>query len=226
MTIRRRRTSGSGPETGRGDTCEAPSHTRVADMTKDEAAVERLIEMGYLKYVPAPEIPDVRKELVKRLGRGNLNPGWGERGWRDRRIYLADHEELAEGHIGELPMEMKDVLEREGVRIESVEDLHRDDLGYKVIINGETYDIFDASIWEYSFGWGVAAKRALEIVNDLLSGAGSEERLYGIYGGNDGLVILLNSEIFDFLKSETVDVDPRWMPYSPEEMDEDGRVDR
>lgn len=186
--------------------------------------VDRLIEMGYLKYVPTSELPSIRQELIGTLKRGSLDSEWDENCVsRDRRSYPADNEDLAEGSLGEVVLLMKDVLQKEGVKLRSVEDDFQDD-SYDVVVNGERHLIYDADMLENSLIWGVAIKRLLEIVNGLLEHAGSKERLYGISGGNDGRAIFLTDEMYRFLQLPDLKIDPSWMPYPAKAIRDDGSI--
>ena len=53
----------------------------------------------------------------------------------------------------------------------------------------------------------------LQIVNGLLEEAGSAERLYGIYGGNDGRAFRLTPEMHAYLASLGDVLDQPWLPY-------------
>lgn len=182
-------------------------------MDNAENAVDRLIEMGYLKYVPTADVPSIRQELLDTLKRGYLDSEWDEEGvTRDRRGYPADSEDLAEGCLGEFLLLMKDVLQKEGVELYEIED-QPEDCHYEVVINGQKHLIYDEDMVENALIWAVATKRFLEIVNDLLKEAGSRERLYGISGGNDCRAILLTAEMYTFLHSPDLKIDPGWMPY-------------
>jgi hypothetical protein len=177
-----------------------------------EAALQRLIDMGYLKYVPGPEREAVRQQLLSSMKHGIIESDWGEDCVAsDRRGYPADNEELAEGRIGEFLLLMKDVLAQEGVRLESVEDEFQDE-HYDVLVNGERFRIYGRPDENC---WAVSLKRFLEIVNGLLQRAGSKERLFGIYGGNDGRAVLLTEEMHQYLHSLSW-IDRKWMPYKPQ----------
>jgi hypothetical protein len=187
-----------------------------------EQAVDRLIRLGYLKYVPTSEVQLIQHELIATLRRGYLDSEWDEECVsRDRRSYPADSEELAEGRLGEALLMMKDVLQREGVRLQTVADNPQDE-SYEVVVNGQPYPIYDADMLENALIWGVATKRFLEIVNGLLEGARSRERLYGVYGGNDGRAILLTEEMHKLLRSPDLKIDPGWMPYVSDVIRSDG----
>jgi hypothetical protein len=176
------------------------------------ATLKRLVDMGYLKYVPSPELEAVKQQLLSSMNYGIIESDWGTNCVAsDRRGYPADNEELAEGRIGESLHLMKEVLAQEGVRLESVED----DFGeyhYDILVNGERYKIYDRAGENV---WSVALKRFLEVVNEFLQRAGSKERLFGIYGGNDGRAILLTEEMHQYLGCLPW-IDRRWMPYTTE----------
>jgi hypothetical protein len=198
----------------------------VLNMDTAERATERLIELGYMKYVSPSDIPAIRDELIGTLRRGYLDSEWdAECVSRDRRGYPADSEELAEGRMGEFLLLMKDVLQTEGVRLQPVED-EIDDQHYDLLVNGERHPVYDIDILENGWIWGAATKRLLEIVNKLLKRAGSKERLYGIYSCNDARVILLTEEMYALLHNPALKIDARWMPYPPDVIRRDGNMER
>jgi hypothetical protein len=178
-----------------------------------EQVVERLIGMGYFKFLPDSEWAVAREELVASVSRGYLGTEWNEDCIsRERRTYPADSEELAEGGTGELILLMRDVLAQEGVLLHSVEDDVRDDR-YDVVIDRRAYPIYDSNILATWDSWTIATKRLLEIVNELLRTAGSDEQLYGCYGGNDGRAMLMTAMMYDLVRSSRLITDRCEMPY-------------
>lgn len=175
-------------------------------------AIEFLIGKDYLKYVPEFDREKVKLELLATADHGIVESDWGEHGIsHDRRIYPADHEELAEGKIGNYLMLMKDSLAQEGVSLESiVDDFHHDH--YDLVVNGERFKVYARPIKD---SWAISVKRFLEIVNELLHRVKSNERLFCIYGGNDGRVILLTKEMHQYLAALEW-IDKRWMPRDAE----------
>ena len=203
-----------------------PPPTSTYDRADAEAIVDRLVDMGFLKFVPDDQKAEVRQQLVKTAVEGYLDTEWDEDCVAaDLRGYPADNENLAEGDVGVTILLMKPVLEQEGVKLDSVEDefggsdAESEDEGYQVIINGEPHVIYDSEAVASTDIWSLALKRLLEIVNGLLEDAGSGERLYGMYGGNDGRVILLTPEMHDYIESMGDVFDPDWMPYSVESIE-------
>jgi hypothetical protein len=192
-------------------------------MSGVERAVEHLIGLGYLKYVPLAECALARQEMIGSLSQGYLDTEWNRQCVsRDRRSYPADSEELAEGRTGEFILLMKDVLRMNGISLDSVEDSFRDEQ-YDVFINGRRSKIYDSAMSAAGDSWGIATKRHLDIVNELLLAAGSQERLYGIYAGNDGRCILLTTEMREYLKSPALRIDSRWMPFPAIALRDDGK---
>lgn len=185
-----------------------------------EPAVDELIELGFLKFVTASEVPELRKRLVESVQRRYLDTGWDEDDGvsADQRSYFADGEELAEGNVGVCIREMASVLEREAVELNTVED----DFGeerYRVVINGKPHLIYDRTGDPEQDGWTTAHKRLLEIVNSLLKDAGSQERAYALYcGGNEGLVMLLTPEMHEYIRGRNELFDQQWMPRSADEI--------
>src|SRR4051812_34719668 len=107
-------------------------------MTPEET-IDRLIGMGYLRYVPESEHPKLRDQLIESLKLGHLQTYWscdGVGGTLDRRLYSADNEFLAEIGISDQIQGMEAILQAEGVRLDQVEDVDVMELNrYDVIVN-------------------------------------------------------------------------------------------
>lgn len=192
-------------------------------MTPDRA-VDRLIGMGYFKFLPDSECGMARQELVASLSHGYLGTEWNKDCVsREKRTYPADSEELAEGRTGEIILLMRDVLAHEGVQVHTVEDDFQDDR-YDVVIDGRQYPVHGTAILATWGSWTIAAKRHFEIVNGLLGAAGSSEQLYGIHGGNEGRAIFLTTEMYDFIRSSGLISDHREMPYPASVIKPDGTI--
>jgi len=110
---------------------------------------------------------------------------------------------------------MKPVLEQEGVRLDEVED-HWHEAKYQVLINREPYLVYDGKT---SDAERTSLERLLEIVNEQLVAAGSSERLFAMYNGKAGRVILLTEEMQEYLDSLGEQLNSEWMPYSADEVE-------
>jgi hypothetical protein len=188
--------------------------TRLNDEASATAIADRLIEMGYLKFVPPDDRPAVREDMIRSLRDGYVDSKWNRHcDARDRRGYEADAEDLAEGGIGATIKRMRDTLRAEGVQpLASIHDhLEDEDDGYRVEIDGVTHVIWTPED-DGQDAWLLATRRLLQIVNELLVKAGSQEHLYGVYGGHDGRVILLTCEMHAYLRSLGNAIDRRWIP--------------
>jgi hypothetical protein len=196
---------------------EPPPHKPPAlPQAEAEQVVDRLIGMGYLKFVPESKRPDVRRQLIESAGKRYLDADWDDECVAaDLRGYPADNEDLAEGQVGATILLMKPVLEKEGVKLDSVVDEFGDEK-YEVVINGKSHLICEGDGGKDSST--VALKRLLEITNGLLEAAGSPERLFSIYGGNDGRVMLLTEEMQDYIESIGDVMDYKWMPRRVEQI--------
>jgi hypothetical protein len=162
------------------------------------ANLRRLIDLGYLKYVPESQRRAVAEQILGNMREGNIDGDWDDQcNSSDRRCYSADNEDLSEGGMVECLLSLKEVLYQEGVKLESVEDDFRDG-HYDLLVNGERFMVHYAGQED---SWAIYFKRLLEIVNELLLRAGSRERLYGMYGGNEGRVIFLTDEMYDYLST-------------------------
>jgi hypothetical protein len=168
-----------------------------------------------LKFVPESKRADVRWQLAMCATNRYLDSAWDDDYvTADRRSYPADNEDLAEGNVGKTILLMKPVLEQEGVTLSSVVD-DFGDRKYEVVINGQRHLIYEGD--GGADRWVLALKRLLEITNGLLKEAGSNERLFAVYGGNEGRVILLTPEMHAHIASIGDVMDHGWMPRGAEQ---------
>lgn len=185
------------------------------------ALLDRLIELGYLKFVSPEEKIEVRAHVLESLVQhGILNSGPDDveavTSW-DRRHYSTDGEDLSEGSAGVVLTAMLPVLRQEGVEIESIEDDFTDDY-YRVILDGISYSVVEFTDAEDQDTWGEAHVGLLKILNTLLETAGSPERAYALYcGGNDAYTVLLTPEMREVFQAAP-NLDARELPRSAEEL--------
>jgi len=172
--------------------------------------VDRIDSLGFFEYVEPSRLEGAKHEIQEN--------GWvgvfGESG----RVFNADAENLAEGGVGEFLSELTSFLEQQEVHISRVEDLVRDD-EYKVLVGGQEHLIWNAdelSRAETELGllWGMATVRTFALVNARLTQAGSSERLYAVYGGNDLLGFFLTEKLRDAVRGHADATLESW-PYLP-----------
>lgn len=173
-----------------------------------EDIVRRLETAGYFKYADTSDLLQLKMEIGNELAErqyfpfvANHNPPYNN---KDPRHYALDGEELFEqgGVIHSLD-EMSAVFEKMNIQMQISDhfeeyDSGDDSLTHRITINGKQYVIFDKFT---GYGWGEAAQRYADIVNDQLQLQLSDERLYLICAGNDGRAVFLTDEQFDLLDS-------------------------
>jgi hypothetical protein len=142
-----------------------------------------------------------------------------DRGWpgifaSESRLFPADAEDLAEAGIGSFLDSIAPFLAKQGV----VPPPHYDDYTESAYILGlgdQRLEIWRAADWDDPNSinaWQLSSARAVGIVNELLAGAGSQERAYLVNGGNDLQAFFLTPRLFDLITKHP-DAEPRDAPY-------------
>ena len=159
--------------------------------------LNKLESLGFYKYT--------EPRLVKKAKAESLESGYlyVEGTNRD---FMADSEDLAEGGVKEFLESIRPFLERQGVSIEEVEEDFSVSGVYSVSVNGEEFTMYTEEELETEEIWELTTRRALSIVNTLLKRAGSNERLYFLYGGNDTRAVFLTPEMYEAIsRSPAID---------------------
>jgi len=190
--------------------------TKKPYMTNEEAEyiVKRLEELGYYKYADPKDLDTLRKDLVSSLAEyGVLSTVSNDRTFipLDNRLFLFDGETLFEqnGFIDAIKS-MQPLFDKMNFKVEITNHIEEADnhwLNHRMTINGKPYIIF-ANFEGY--GWGEAAQRFAEIINDQLELQKKDERLYLINGANDGTSIYLTDEQYRLIDSLLID--EQWKP--------------
>jgi hypothetical protein len=169
-----------------------------------EQIVQQLEILSYFKYASPTDIPEIKKEMVDSLSRFNyLGTVFFDQGFyhsKDFRHYPLDNEELfEEGGFTYYLQTMKILFDKMDFKLEISNHIEEDGekgLNHFITLNGKEYIIFknfsDA-------GWGEAAQRFAQIINDQLNLQNKEEKLYLISGGNDGHAVFLSDAQFALL---------------------------
>ncbi len=159
--------------------------------------VESLENLGYFKYVDAAAAPDLKSRVE--------SAGWDGIFLDANRMFRADGEDLAEGGVERLLRELEPFLERQGVTLSTIVSSFGDE-EYTIEVNDRVYSIWQAADLERSESepgwlWGVASCRTMDLLDSLLSKAGSPERAYGVNGGNDLFVFFLTEPLHGLITS-------------------------
>ncbi|MBS1635713.1 MAG: hypothetical protein JST26_07295 [Bacteroidetes bacterium] len=189
-----------GKEKNTGET-ERPYMKR----TDAENAVNKLTELGYYKYADPTDVDSLREELTNSIAQyGILSTLYFDKPMipKDYRYYIFDGEELFEqgGFDNALAM-MTDFFHKTGFKAEVTNHTEETDsvsggLNHALTVNGKRYVIF-RNFKDY--GWGEAAQRYADMINDQMQIQGIDERLYLINGGNDGAAVFLSEEQFKLI---------------------------
>ena len=145
--------------------------------------------LGFYKHTNHQLVDELKEKSIKT---GYLF--WDE----TERIYMSDAEDLAEGFIDELLNEIEPFLMKEGVTIESYEQTHTGDT-YAIVVNHRKFSIWNDEIDKDLDPWELATNRTFAIVNLFLREAGSNERIYSLYGGNDLFALFLTEEMYEVI---------------------------
>lgn len=167
--------------------------------------VEQLDELGYFKYAAESDISEIKNDLVDSLTKlnylGYVSFEESPFNSKDYRHYHFDGEDLFEegGFIWQLEA-MKKLFDKMNFNLEisnHTEDWDNEKgLNHFITLNGKEYVIFKNFD---GYGWGEAAQRFAEIINDQLELQNKDERLYLVNGGNDGSAVYLTHKQFELL---------------------------
>ncbi len=190
------------------------------DRNSAEKFVNQLTELGYYKYADRKDIEALREELTTSIAQyGILStidfdtpivP-------KDYRYYGLDGETIfEEGGFDDTLNGMGPFFHKIGLNLEITNHIEEVDpatngLNHEIAVNGKPYVIFK-DFKEY--GWGEAAQKFTEMINDQLLIQGKAERLYLINGGNDGSAVFLSDEQFNLIDELLTDDD--WKPLKVE----------
>ncbi|MEH7123495.1 hypothetical protein V7149_13015 [Bacillus sp. JJ1503] len=155
-----------------------------------KSLLTELEALGFYKHADNQLVEELKKRSNKT---GYLF--WNE----TQRMYKSDAEDLAEGFIGQFFKEIAPFLIKEGITIESYEQSHTGDT-YEIIVNHKRFLILDDKIDNHLVLWELATNRTFSVVNLLLHEAGSNERLYSLYGGNDLFAIFLTKKMYETIR--------------------------
>lgn len=188
--------------------------------------LEKLDQLNYFKYVDKQSLERTKQKLSESLKQGELhaydNIEQNDYQSLEKRIYGADGQDLYDGFMHKVILNMKEVLSKVGLSIITASDEYSDDdLSHYLIINDKKYEVYridekNDSYQGETYYWTLATKRLLEIINQLLENTDSKERLYYLLSGYGGMVILLTRELFEYII--TLPLDPLWIPIKQEEI--------
>lgn len=137
--------------------------------------------LGFYKYVTADQKDEVKGEIEKGASEWYLAAG---------RAFDADAERLAEGGVKDLLDYMRPALKIDGWDLGEVQESYDIERGYTIRIGADLHVMWGAGDEKKS--WELTTTRTAALVNEWLREVGSQERVHLLYGGEDGIFVLLS----------------------------------
>jgi len=178
--------------------------------------VAELEKLGYYKYADKKNIDSLKNDLIENYDPTNeLVSIWDDDTGvpLDYRYYWYDGEAVyEEGGFTELLEQVKPTFDKIGLTINVTDHFEEWDdknkwLNHRITINGTEYVIFKNF---KGYGWGEAVMRFAQIINQEVEKQGINERIYLASGGNDGRLIFLTKELYDYIYN--VYTNKQWKP--------------
>ncbi|MBO9633038.1 MAG: hypothetical protein J7578_07950 [Chitinophagaceae bacterium] len=195
-----------------GDSSVLPPNTRA------KAAVAELESRGYFNYASPEVTEEMKLVMAKDLLRGiipSIRMDKAPYKSLDLRYFGLDGEDLFEqGGVLYTLEQMQPTFNKIGVVLKITDHLEEWDnkhqwLNHEISINGKRYILFHHFT---GYGWGEAAQRFANMINDQLELQGSVERLFLSSSGNDGCCIFLNEQLYRFISPYITDHWERILP--------------
>jgi hypothetical protein len=157
---------------------------------RSKASFSKLLDeleiLGFYKYTDPQHVLRLKAEACA--------SGFLFDGDNIRRIYHADSEDLAEGYAWELIEQLSPFLQKLGVQIRALSHVFDNDVDYTMTVNDVCYTLVTVTE-EHQLDipelWRLGTERTFTIINILLEQAGSDERVFQLYGGNDCHAVFL-----------------------------------
>jgi hypothetical protein len=140
--------------------------------------------LGFYKYVAADQVSEVKAEIMSGAYDWYVAAG---------RAFDADAERLAEGGVKDLLDYLRPALKVKGLDLGEISESYDVDRGYIVRIGAEQHMMWGEG--EGKKSWELTTARALGLINQWLTKAGSQERLHVLNGGEDAIFVLLTPDM-------------------------------
>ncbi|WP_289659330.1 hypothetical protein [Flavobacterium panacagri] len=166
--------------------------------------VSKLNRLNFFNLTDKKDLKISKEDFEKSYNELSFFEGYmrDDLSFTDNRFYVIDSETLFEGGgLTEYLEIVKKSFDKLNLKLlisdefESQSDKH---LLHKIKLNGKEYIAFDNDFGNYD--WTIAYLNFIEMLNDQLKIQGSDEQFYPISSGNDGKIVLLTKEQFEFVK--------------------------
>lgn len=123
--------------------------------------------------------------------------------YTDNRFYIIDAETLFEvGGLTECLKTVKKSFDKLKLKLEVSDEYNNQTekhWTHKIKLNGKEYIAYDNDFSDLD--WGISLVNFIEMLNDQLKLQKSNEMFYPVNSGNDGKIVLLSSEQYEFVKA-------------------------
>jgi len=167
--------------------------------------VDHLEQLGYFKYTNKEGVGFLKSEIIKyydpdseliSIWNDTTNTPW------DCRNYLCDGEAVFElGGIKALLDELSLAFDKFGFKCVVTNhmetwDAARHELNHSITLNDTNYILFENF---KETGWGEAVLKIAQALNKELAKQSIDERIYLASGGNDGRLIFLTNDLYEYI---------------------------
>ena len=184
---------------------EKTAEKNIKSKLNGKQIVHELEKLNFFNLTDKAELNEEKIELEKAFNELNFFEGKlrGETlNFVDNRFYSIDSEELFEiGGLTNYLKIVKPTFEKLGLKLNYSNEKSSQTKEYwkhTIELNGKEYVAFDNNFGELD--WGIAYVKFIEMLNAELEAQKSDERFYPISAQNDGRLVLLTKNQFEFVK--------------------------
>jgi len=185
-----------------------PEKNQIIAKTKltGKQIIEELEKLNFFNLTEKKDLKEAKAEFEKSYNELNFFEGKmkGESLiFTDNRFYFIDTETLFEGGgLIQYLETVKKSFDKLNLKLEFSDEFNNQTerhWTHKIKLNGKEYVAYDNDFGDND--WGISFINFIEMLNDQLKIQKSNERFYPISSGNDGRMVLLTKEQFEFVKT-------------------------
>jgi hypothetical protein len=176
----------------------------VSDSLEDIRLAEKLVQSGYLKYVP-----DDKRDSLQQVVLSDFNI-YDDRFFRFSHI---DAEELCEYNFDFFMPKINEILAKRKFKL-SVRKSSDYEKSNEIYINDISTKLYSQEDLEQQTFLDIGAMNFFKQVNEILKNNGIEEKFYLLYNGNDLSTFLITDTQFEIIKERFYN-QAKQVPYLP-----------
>ena len=193
--------------TGHLISCNAQEKKKTTDETPivtGKEVIGQLESASFFNITDEDKIGEAKTDMISSYDKHDYFGGFtytDSLAYVDHRFYFVDQEELFEiGGLTKYLNDVKTTFNLLGLKLEFTnENNHEESFKgnfweHTIELNGNEYTAFKGEIGVSS--WGIAMVNFAIMLNDQLKLQNSDEQVYLIYSGNDGMLVFLTPQMF------------------------------